>query len=363
MVSYAVVGKGQIGWAIRELLLNTGENVSSFDLNPQNSNVVKLDVHSDDAIKEVVSSHDVVFSAIPWDATEKVAKQVIEQGNKIYLDLTEDLIVGRKIITNNDVASTGSTVVPHCGLAPGAVSLIAGNMMRCFTTTMSIKIRVGALPQAASNRLGYFRTWSTSGLVNEYLKRGERIRDGHYEFCSSLDDVDNVVLQGMKYEAFNTSGGAGTLIDSCKNGLTSFSTKGSVDYKTLRYPGHCELMKFLFEDMKLKHDPEALAKMLDWAIPTTRDDVVVIWIEVTGTRDNRVEVDHYVRHVYGDPYMTAIQKTTAGGIVAVAQWLAMKQLAMPKVQVNHISMLKPTYRMEDIPLNEVEDFDCWAPYR
>ena len=130
-----------------------------------------------------------------------------------------------------------------------------------------------------------------------------------------MEGLEHFALDGLEYEAFNTSGGLGSLGDShgtrCR----------SMDYKTMRYPGHCEQMRLLMNDLKLNHDRATLKRILENAVPQTLQDVVVIYVAVTGTQDGELREENYVNKVYpqviADRLWSAIQVTTASGVCAV----------------------------------------------
>ena len=178
-----------------------------------------------------------------------------------------------------------------------------------------MKLRVGALPQHPHNVLKYSLTWSTEGLINEYGNPCEALVDGRRIEVSPLEGLEEIELDGTLYEAFNTSGGLGSLAE------TYGARVKNMDYKTMRYPGHCEQMRLLMNDLKLNHDRGTLKRILENAVPQTLQDVVVVYVAVTGTQDGDLREESYVNKVY--PQMiagrlwSAIQVTTASGITAV----------------------------------------------
>ena len=93
-------------------------------------------------------------------------------------------------------------------------------------------MRVGALPQFPTNALTYNLTWSTDGLINEYCNPCEAIHDGERMHVLPLEGIEHFSLDGVRYEAFNTSGGLGTLCDTLDGRVRE------LNYKTIRYQGH-----------------------------------------------------------------------------------------------------------------------------
>src|SRR5262249_23188054 len=159
---------------------------------------------------------------------------------------------------------------PQCGLAPGFVTIVAGHLLGQLDSVRDLRLRVGALPRYPSNRLRYNLTWSTQGLINEYCNPCDAIADGKPGAGPPLERLERLSIDGVDYEAFNTSGGLGTLAQSLAGKLRNLS------YKTIRYPGHCELMRFLLHDLGMRAHQAQLAEIFDRAIPSTPQDQVVI---------------------------------------------------------------------------------------
>ena len=136
-------------------------------------------------------------------------------------------------------------------------------------------MRVGALPTNISNALQYSLTWSTDGLINEYGNPCDAIENGKAVRLLPLEGLEEIKIDGLTYEAFNTSGGIGSLADTYHGKVKHFS------YKTIRYPGHCEKIKFLMNDLKLNDDRDTLKRIFEHAIPKTFQDVVLVYVSVT----------------------------------------------------------------------------------
>lgn len=125
------------------------------------------------------------------------------------------------------------------GLAPGFTSIAANELMQHFDELEVVKMRVGALPVNPSNVLKYSLTWSTDGLINEYGNTCYGIDEGELIALQPLEGYETITLDGVLYEAFNTSGGLGTLAESYDGRIRC------MNYKTMRYPGHCGQIKLL----------------------------------------------------------------------------------------------------------------------
>ena len=158
-------------------------------------------------------------------------------------------------------------------------------------------------------------TWSTDGLINEYGNICYGIEGGEKVPLQPLEGYETIEVDGLLYEAFNTSGGLGTLADTYAGKVRT------MNYKTLRYPGHCEKIHLLMKDLKLNEDRETLKRILEEAIPQTLQDVVLIYASVTGTREGALFEENYVKKIYPQcikgKLWSAIQVTTASSLCAV----------------------------------------------
>jgi len=182
-----------------------------------------------------------------------------------------------------------------------------------FDSVKTITMRVGALPLYATNALRYNVTWSIDGLINEYCNPCEVVVGGRTVLAAALDGIESVMIDGVAYEAFYTSGGLGTLADTLAGKVETMS------YKTLRYPGHAEIMKLLLRDLGLADDRETMRRILSRAAPFTRKDVVVVFVTGVGLKGGRLEEDSIVLRYYGEPDLGAIQLTTAAGCIAMIE--------------------------------------------
>jgi len=255
---------------------------------------------------------DAVISSLPYHCNKGVAEAARTVGIH-YFDLTEDVEVTRAV--RQVAGGATQAFVPQCGLAPGFISIAANELIKHFDELRTVKLRVGALPQHPNNVLKYSLTWSTEGLINEYGNSCEAIVGSRRVECAPLEGLEEIEIDGTLYEAFNTSGGLGSLAETYGDRVQS------MDYKTMRYPGHCEQMRLLMNDLKLNQDRATLKRILENAVPQTLQDVVVIYAAVTGKQDGELREENYVNKVY--PQMiagrlwSAIQVTTAAGICAV----------------------------------------------
>jgi saccharopine dehydrogenase-like NADP-dependent oxidoreductase len=323
-----VLGAGKIGALICGLLSESGSwEIQLADKDPAaapgvvaahggpNLQGLTLDATDAAALHARLDAHpvDAVISSLPYHCNPTVASAA-RRGNAHYFDLTEDVQVTRSVRRLAEGASRA--FVPQCGLAPGFISIAAHELMTHFDEVRSVKLRVGALPQHPNNVLKYSLTWSTEGLINEYGNACQAIVDGRLIEVAPLQGLEEIEIDGTLYEAFNTSGGLGSLGEI--DGLDI----ATMNYKTMRYPGHCAQMQLLMNDLKLNQDRDTLKRILENAVPQTLQDVVIVYAAVTGRQDGELREENYVNKIYpqliGGRLWSAIQVTTAAGICAVA---------------------------------------------
>ncbi len=240
-----------------------------------------------------------------------------------YLDLTEDVASTRAVKQLSVGARTA--FIPQCGLAPGFITIVASDLAARFDVLHDVRMRVGALPKFPSNALNYNLTWSTDGVINEYCEPCEAIVNGQLRETQPLEELEEFSLDGILYEAFNTSGGLGTLCETLSGKVRN------LNYRTIRYPGHAAIMKALLNDLRLRDRRELLKDILENAVPITLQDVVIVFVTVSGLRGGQLMQETYANKIYAAPLggrvRSAIQITTAGGICAVLDMLAHGQAA------------------------------------
>jgi saccharopine dehydrogenase-like NADP-dependent oxidoreductase len=341
-----VIGAGHIGTMIGELLAGSGDyrvTVADADaaslaaLAPRpNLGTRLLSATDRPALAAALSGCYAVISAAPYAVTGAIAETAHGAGVH-YLDLTEDVATTRKV---QQLAPTAThALIPQCGLAPGFISIVGMDLARRFEKLDTLRLRVGALPQFPSNALGYNLTWSTAGVINEYCQPCEAIVQGRLSSVPALEELEHFALDGVQYEAFNTSGGLGTLCETLAGRVRN------LNYRTIRFPGHRDAMKLLLLDLRLAERPAVLADVLENAIPGTTQDMVVIFATATGLRNGRVWQESFAHSVYPQRHVgrewTAIQTTTASAVCAVLDLLVAGRLPA-----------RGFVRQEDIRLDE-----------
>ncbi|MBD9558335.1 saccharopine dehydrogenase family protein [Ensifer sp. ENS03] len=345
MKNIVVIGAGKIGSTIARMLAHTGDySVCVADRAAEQLEQVEkhaaittatVDIGDKKALVALLSGKFAVLSAAPFHLTVAIAEAAAEAGIH-YLDLTEDVESTRQV--KAIAAQANTAFIPQCGLAPGFISIVANDLASRFQTLESVRMRVGALPQYPSNALNYNLTWSTDGVINEYIEPCEAIVESNLIEVPAMEEREEFSLDGVTYEAFNTSGGLGTLCETLKGKVRT------LNYKTIRYPGHAAIMKALLNDLGLRHRREVLKDIFENSLPTTTQDVVVIFVTVSGFRDGRLIQETYANKVYSGVVagrmQSGIQITTAGSICAVLDLLAEGKIAQ-----------KGFVRQEDIGLD------------
>jgi saccharopine dehydrogenase-like NADP-dependent oxidoreductase len=331
MKNILLIGAGKIGAMIAHMLSTCGDyHVTIGDTSkealvkmPENKAVrtLQIDVTQPVQLAQALEGKFAVLSAAPFSVTKFIAQEAVKTGVH-YFDLTEDVSTTKFV--QSLAKESKSALMPQCGLAPGFISIVSYHLAQQFDWVESIEMRVGALAQYPTNGLKYNLTWSTAGLINEYIQPCEAIVNGELRIVDALGGLEKFSLDGVNYEAFNTSGGLGTLC------YTMAGQVKHLNYKTVRYPGHCEALKLLIHDLKLGERPELLQDIFETSLPMTYQDVVFIFATVTGKMGQKLIEETYARKIYAremdETRWSAIQITTAAGVCAVMDLMAEEKL-------------------------------------
>lgn len=320
-----LLGSGKIGRMIAKFLTGCGDyevRVGDVDLHSlerlrkQTPDVQTevLDATRADDLAAALNGCHAVISALSFRFNPLVAEVALEAGAS-YFDLTEDIETAHRVRQVAQRAASGQIFMPQCGLAPGFISIVAHQLTQQFDELDTVRMRVGALPQFPSNRLKYNLTWSTDGLINEYCNPCEAIHEGKRLEVLPLEGLEHFSLDGVRYEAFNTSGGLGTLCETLDGRVRE------LNYRTIRYLGHRDMMALLVSELRLSERRDVLKEILEKALPITFQDVVVVFCTVTGWRKDQLVQLSDARKLYSqqidDEPWSAIQITTAAGLCAV----------------------------------------------
>jgi saccharopine dehydrogenase-like NADP-dependent oxidoreductase len=323
-----VCGVGNMGKAIVFSMTSLGFHVIALDRDPKSAMNLPdglfdfFTTEDHDSIRKVIklTNPHVVISSLPYHQTKDLADFCLFSGYN-YCDLGGRVDVS-KYINRKSLAYKGKHNA-HCftdlGLAPGWVNILAEHGIKQLHGHAHeiefIKMMVGGLPKEPNNPpLNYVANWSLDGLLNEYKDDCKILKDGREVVVRGMDGVETVMTKSAgELEAFYTSGGSSHTIDS----MAALGVK-DCSYKTLRYKGHNELMKFLIRDCEL--DESCILKIFEKAKPTNKnfEDMVVIKVMIKA-KDNFWEKELLIPHSHN---FSAMQKATAFSISSVAKMMA-----------------------------------------
>ncbi|MEJ6390170.1 saccharopine dehydrogenase family protein [Gymnodinialimonas ulvae] len=317
MKKIVVLGLGKVGRLAAELLHSSGFEVTGIDVAARSDlpfPVKTLELGHSAGVEAMFRRQDAVLSCLPFHLNIPLAEAAHGAGIA-YFDLTEDVPTTHRILELS--ASSKGLMAPQCGLAPGFIGIVGASLIAQFEDCRSCKMRVGALPQHPTGLMGYSFNWSPEGVVNEYLNDCEVIEDGARKMISPMEWIEDIYIDGMKLEAFTTSGGLGTMCD------TYHGKVGNIDYKTMRYPGHAKLMNFFFHELLMRERRAEAGAILVNAKPPVDDDVVYVHASAEGVQDGALRRREFVRgyrpiEIMGER-RTAISWTTAGSVVAIIE--------------------------------------------
>jgi len=315
-----VLGGGKMGRAIAYDLVKSGAEVQIGDVNIEHIRsshllegveFMRVDATNAHDVEQAMKKKDVVVSALPYDFNYKMAKMAIKC-NTNFCDLGGNMAIVKNELSLHEAAKkAGVTIVPDCGLAPGMTNVIASYLIK-KADAREMHIRVGGLPQNPEPPLNYALVFSVHGLVNEYIEKAKIIKDGkvaEVESLTGLEDISFPEFEGL--EAFYTSGGTSTLPE------TFYGTLDELDYKTIRYKGHCEKIKFLrdmgfFDGGYRQFTEEVIEKALNKKV----DDVVLARWVASGERSMVADMVDYCS---GD--ISAMMRTTGFPTSIIAQMI------------------------------------------
>lgn len=334
----AVLGLGKVGTLAAQLLHDTGFQVTGIDSQVFESKTFKTQVAnlSDLAsLPTTLTPYQAVLSCLPYHLNKAIAKVAHDLGMH-YFDLTEDVPTTQAIIELSKTSK--GLMAPQCGLAPGFIGIVGAHLVNQFDKVRSLRLRVGALPQNPTGLLGYAFNWSPEGVVNEYLNDCEVIEGGEHKWVSAMEWLETIYIHGIKLEAFTTSGGLGTMCE------TYLGKIDNLDYKTMRYPGHVQLMNFFFHELLMRERRVEAGQILTHAKPPVADDVVYVHAAAEGWQNGRLGRKEFVRAYYplevNGSMRTAIAWTTSASACAVIELVS--QGLLPQ---------QGFLKQEDIPLD------------
>ncbi len=336
-----VIGAGMMGSAMAyDLAHSPGVDlVLLADINEERAQQVassiggnvkacRIDTNNMKDVIQLMRQANVAIGATSYTHNVGLTKAAIEA--KIHFcDLGGNMDVVYEQMKLNDLARAANVLIlPNCGLAPGMACVIAAGGAKKFDTVNAIHIRVGGLPQHPQPPLNYQLVFSAEGLINEYLEPAEAIRNGELQQLESMTDLEDLEFPPPfnKLEAFNTSGGISTLTGMYKGKINN------LDYKTIRYKGHCEKFKMLLDLGFASAEPimvgnsvrtarELFEEMLRRKLPANGPDVVLTRVTIKGTMSGSPKTLAYEMVDYYDDTVkiTSMMRTTAFPTSIIAQ--------------------------------------------
>jgi lysine 6-dehydrogenase len=338
-----VLGAGRMGLgAVHDLVSQPdvdGVTVADFELAkaeaiaaryPAKVRAAQIDCNDHAAVVALMRGHASAISCVNYWLNEKLARAAIEAGTN-FCDLGgNNDVVDAELALDAEAKRAGINIIPDCGLAPGMVAVLVAHAAQQFDQIDEIHIRVGGLPQTPKPPLDYQMVFSVEGLINEYIEPARIIRDGKVATVESMTELESLTFPEPfgKMEAFQTSGGTSTLVE------TFMGKVRDLDYKTIRYPGHCAKFKAMIDlglcsSVRIDVDGtqvkprRVLGELLVKNLPHDEPDAVLVRVELTGG-GKRLRYDIIDRY---DPEtgLSAMMRTTAFPASIVALMMARNQ--------------------------------------
>jgi len=340
-----VLGAGRMGHgAVFDLIHNSPgvERVTVADFDFAKAEAVaaavgtdRIDARQIDAsnysdILELFRGHASVISCVNYWYNVSLSKAAIQVGAN-FCDLGgNNYIVDEQLALDAEAKAAGINIIPDCGLAPGMVSILAMHGAARFDSVDEIHIRVGGLPQDPQPPLNYQLVFSVEGLINEYLEVARVIRDGKITEVDSMTEIESLSFDSFPaLEAFQTSGGTSTLPDTFLGNIRE------LDYKTIRYAGHCEKFKTMMDlglcssdeimvDFQKVKPRKVFGELLQQHLPADGPDYVLVRLDFVGIKDGeskklRFDIVDKQDEATG---MSAMMRTTAFPASIISQMMA-----------------------------------------
>lgn len=340
-----VLGAGRMGYgAVYDLIHNSpaveAVTAADFDftkvqllakqINSPKLRIEQLDVSNYEDAASLMRGHDAAISCVNYWYNLELSKAAIEAKTN-FCDLGgNNYVVDEQLALDAAAQNAGINIIPDCGLAPGMVSVLAMHGANRFEVIEEIHIRVGGLPQHPQPPLNYQLVFSVEGLINEYVETARVIRGGEIAEVDSMTELETLEFKGFPaLEAFQTSGGTSTLPD------TFLGKIKELDYKTIRYAGHCDKFKTIIDlglcssdeitaDYVKVKPRKVLGELLQRNLPADQPDYVLIRLEFVGLKDGtRKNLRYDIVDKYDEATdLSAMMRTTAFPASIIAQMAA-----------------------------------------
>ena len=324
---------------------------------------VQIDCDDQRAVVELMRGHASTISCVNYWLNERLARAAIEAGSN-FCDLGgNNTVVDAELALDAEARAAGVNIIPDCGLAPGMVAVLVAHALDRVENADEVHIRVGGLPQDPRPPLDYQLVFSVEGLINEYIEPARVIRDGEIVEVESMTEIELLEFPQPfgKMEAFQTSGGTSTLVETYHGKLRE------LDYKTIRYPGHCAKFKTMIDLGLCKSEPidvdgasvkprRVLGELLVKNLPHDGPDVVLVRLEVLGG-GKRLRYDIIDRE---DPKtrLSAMMRTTAFPASIVALMMARGETTS-KGALPQERCIPPQLFMDELAKRKIEINESW----
>ncbi|MCD9186093.1 MAG: saccharopine dehydrogenase NADP-binding domain-containing protein [Pyrinomonadaceae bacterium] len=344
-----VLGAGRMGHgAVYDLIYNSPDvaNVTVADfhfekavkiaekIGSEKVSAKQIDCADYEAVVELMRGHDSVISCVNYWYNVSLSKAALETKAN-FCDLGgNNYVVDEQLALDAEAKNAGINIIPDCGLAPGMVSVLAMHGANRFDEIEEIHIRVGGLPQEPKTLLQYQLVFSVEGLINEYIEVARVIRDGKITEVESMTELESLEFDDFPpLEAFQTSGGTSTLPD------TFLGKIKELDYKTIRYAGHCKKFKTMIDlglcsseeivaDFVKIKPRKVLGELLIKHLPADEPDYVLVRLEFVGKKDGEAKRLRYdiVDKQDEATGLSAMMRTTAFPASIIAQMMARSEV-------------------------------------
>jgi lysine 6-dehydrogenase len=325
---------------------------------------VQVDVNDRRAVVELMKGHASAISCVNYWLNEKLANAAIEAGTN-FCDLGgNNDVVDAELALDGKARERGINIVPDCGLAPGMVAVLVAHGALRFKTLDEIHIRVGGLPQKPEPPLDYQLVFSVEGLINEYIERARVIRGGKITEVDSMTEIESLEFPAPfgRMEAFQTSGGTSTLPE------TFLGKVKELDYKTIRYPGHCDKFKTMIDLGLCSSQPidvdgravvprRVLGDLLVKNLPADGPDVVLVRVEFKG--DGKKLTYDIIDRQDEKTGLSAMMRTTAFPASIVALMMARGQTTA-KGALPQERCLPPDVFMAELRSRNIDVMERWG---
>ena len=340
-----VLGAGRMGFGAVYDLVNNSTDVSAVTvadadfekarhiektINSPKLSSVELDVSDYKKTSELMRKHDSAISCVNYWFNAELSEIAIETQTN-FCDLGgNNYVVEKQLALDEKAKSAEINIIPDCGLAPGMVSILAMDGANRFDSIEEIHIRVGGLPQNPQPPLDYQLVFSVEGLINEYIEKARVIRGGEITEVESMTELESLSFEDFPaLEAFQTSGGTSTLPD------TFLGRIRDLDYKTIRYAGHCDKFKTMIDlglcsseeivvDSSKIKPRRVFGELLQKNLPADEPDYVLVRLDFIGIKDGSKKNLRYdiVDKFDENTSLSAMMRTTAFPASIIAQMMA-----------------------------------------